>query len=48
MVAGTLAVLDEADQAGLIIFDDMVAALRKTSFRLSSAALLEIRHKRSS
>lgn len=47
-VAGTLSVLDEADQAGLVIFDDAVAELRKTSFRLSQAVLSEIRQKRSS
>jgi len=46
-VAGTLSVLDEADQAGLVIFDDAVAELRKTSFRVSQAVLLEIRQKRS-
>ena len=45
-VAGTLSVLDEADQAGLIIFDDIVAELRKTSFRLSSTALFEIKQRR--
>jgi predicted nucleic acid-binding protein len=47
-VAGTLSVLDEADQAGLVIFDDAVAELRKTSFRVSQAVLAEIRQKRSS
>jgi predicted nucleic acid-binding protein len=47
-VAGTLSVLDEADQAGLVIFDDAVAELRKTSFRVSQAVLSEIRQKRSS
>jgi len=46
-VAGTLSVLDEADQAGLVIFDDAVAELRKTSFRVSQAVLSEIRQKRS-
>jgi len=46
-VAGTLSVLDEADQAGLVIFDDAVAALRKTSFRVSQTVLSEIRQKRS-
>jgi predicted nucleic acid-binding protein len=45
-VAGTLSVLDEADQAGLVIFDDAVAELRKTSFRVSQAVLSEIRKKR--
>jgi len=46
-VAGTLSVLGEADQAGLVIFDDAVAELRKTSFRVSQAVLSEIRQKRS-
>lgn len=46
-VAGTLSVLDEADHAGLLIFDDVVAELRKTSFRLSPVVLSEIRQKRS-
>jgi predicted nucleic acid-binding protein len=45
-VAGTLSLLDEADQAGLVIFDDAVAELRKTSFRVSQAVLSEIRKKR--
>jgi hypothetical protein len=40
-------VLDEADQAGLVIFDDAVAALQKTSFRVSKAVLSEIQEKRS-
>jgi predicted nucleic acid-binding protein len=47
-VAGTLSVLDEADQAGLVIFDDAVVELRMTSFRVSQAVLSEIRQKRSS
>ena len=46
-VAGTLSVLDEADQAGLVVFDDVIAELRKTSFRVSQAVLSEIRGKRS-
>jgi len=46
-VAGTLSVLDEADQAGLLIFDNAVEQLQKTSFRLSRAVLSEIRKKRS-
>jgi len=46
-VAGTLSVLDEADQAGLCVFYDAVAQLRQTSFRVSPAVLLEIRQKRS-
>ena len=45
-VAGTLSVLDEADQAGLVIFDDAVAELRRTSFRVSQAVLSEIRKTR--
>jgi predicted nucleic acid-binding protein len=47
-VAGTLAVLDAADQAGLVRFDDAVAELRGTSFRVSPLVLSEIRRKRSS
>ena len=46
-VAGTLSVLDEADQAGFIFFDNAIAELRKTSFRVSQAVLSEIREKRS-
>jgi predicted nucleic acid-binding protein len=45
-VAGTLSVLDEADQAGLIDFDAAVARLRQTSFRISQAVLTEITGKR--
>jgi predicted nucleic acid-binding protein len=45
-VAGTLSVLDEADQAGLIVFDSVIAELRKTSFRVSQAVPSEIREKR--
>lgn len=45
-IAGTLSVLDEADQAGLVIFDDAVAELRRTSFRVSQAVLSEIRKTR--
>ena len=46
-VAGTLSVLDEADRAGLAVFDDAIARLRKTSFRVSQAVLSEIRQRRS-
>lgn len=46
-VAGTLSILDEGDQVGLVVFDDAVAELRKTSFRVSQAVLSEIRQKRS-
>ena len=46
-VAGTLSVLDEADQAGLVSFDQAVAQLRKTSFRVSQAVISEIIQKRS-
>ena len=46
-VAGTLAILDDADQAGLVNFDEAVARLRKTSFRVSEAVLTEIKRKRS-
>jgi predicted nucleic acid-binding protein len=45
-VAGTLSVLDDADQAGLLRFDDVIARLRKTSFRVSDAILAEIAQKR--
>ena len=44
-VAGTLSVLDEADQAGLVVFDSALAELRKTSFRVSQAVLSEVRGK---
>jgi predicted nucleic acid-binding protein len=46
-VAGTLSVLDEAEQAGLVDFDNAVADLQKTSFRVSRAVLAEIRARRS-
>ena len=46
-VAGTLSVLDEAEQAGLLTFDDAVAELQKTTFRVSRAVLAEIKAKRS-
>jgi predicted nucleic acid-binding protein len=46
-VAGTLSVLDEAEQAGLVDFDRAVAELQKTSFRVSQAVLSEIGKKRS-
>ena len=46
-VAGTLSALDEADQAGLVNFDQAVAQLRKTSFRVSQAVVSEIMQKRS-
>jgi len=45
-VAGTLAILDEAEQAGLVNFDDAVAELPKTSFRVSQTVLAEMRAKR--
>jgi predicted nucleic acid-binding protein len=45
-VAGTLSVLDEAEQAGLVNFENAVAELQKTSFRVSQAVLAEIRAKR--
>jgi len=45
-VAGTLAVLDDADEAGLLKFEDAVARLQGTSFRISRAVLSEIRRKR--
>ena len=46
-VAGTLSVLDEAEQAGFVNFNDAVAELQKTSFRISQAVLSEIKAKRS-
>jgi predicted nucleic acid-binding protein len=46
-VAGTLSVLDDADHAGLLKFDEAIARLRKTSFRLSQIVLDEIEQKRS-
>ncbi len=45
-VAGALSVLDEAEQAGLVDFEEAVAELRETSFRVSLAVLAEIRAKR--
>jgi hypothetical protein len=42
-VAGTLSFLDEADQAGFIVFDNAIAELPKTSFRVSQAVLWEIK-----
>ena len=46
-VAGTLAILDDADRAGFISFDLAVARLRQTNFRISQAILDEIRNRRS-
>lgn len=46
-VAGTLSILDEAEEAGLVNFDDAVAELQKTSFRVSQTVLADIRAKRS-
>ena len=46
-VAGTLSILDDPEQAGLVNFDDAVAELRKTSFRVSQTVLAEIKAKRS-
>jgi predicted nucleic acid-binding protein len=46
-VAGTLSVLDEAELARLIDFNEVVAELQKTSFRVSQTVLREIRDKRS-
>lgn len=46
-VAGTLSVLDDADRVGLLTFDEAIARLRKTSFRVSQAVLAEIEQKRS-
>jgi predicted nucleic acid-binding protein len=46
-VAGTLSVLDEAEQAGLVNFDVALTELQKTSFRVSQAVLADIMAKRS-
>ncbi len=46
-VAGTLSVLDEADQAGLADFGAAVARLRQTSFRVSASVLAAIEERRS-
>lgn len=46
-IAGTLSVLDEADQAGLVDFDAAVVLLRHTSFRVSAAVLAAIEERRS-
>jgi predicted nucleic acid-binding protein len=46
-VAGTLSILDEAEQTGLVSFEEAVTELRKTTFRVSQAVLAEIRAKRS-
>ena len=46
-VAGTLSVLDEAEQAGFVNFNDAVAELQKTTFRISQTVLSEIKAKRS-
>ncbi len=45
--AGTLPVLDEADQAGCVNFEVAVARLCQTSFRVSQGVLAEIRLRRS-
>ena len=42
-VAGTLSVLDEADQAGLVDFDEVVARLCQTSFRISQSVIAGIK-----
>jgi predicted nucleic acid-binding protein len=46
-VAGTLAVLDEADQAGLVNFAQAVAQVRRAGFRVSQAVVDEIMFRRS-
>jgi predicted nucleic acid-binding protein len=45
-VVGTLSVLDEAHHVGFVDFDEAVALLRKTSFRVSPAVLAEIIERR--
>jgi predicted nucleic acid-binding protein len=47
-IAGTLAVLDQADTQGLIDFERALSLLRNTSFRLPDKVLSEIRRKRQS
>ena len=44
-IAGTLSVLDEADQAGLVDFEHAVTRLGETSFRVPRAVLPEIQRK---
>jgi predicted nucleic acid-binding protein len=46
-VASTLSVLDDADRAGLVKFEDAIGRLCKTSFRVSQAVLAGIEQKRS-
>jgi predicted nucleic acid-binding protein len=46
-VAGTLSILDDAGQAGLLKSDEAIAALQQTSFRVSQAVLSQIRRRRS-
>jgi len=43
VVAGTRSVLDDAGEAGLLQFDDAVARVRNTSFRISRAACSALR-----
>jgi predicted nucleic acid-binding protein len=45
-VAGTLSVLDDADVSGMLVFDDAVARLKETSFRVSAVVLAEIMRRR--
>jgi predicted nucleic acid-binding protein len=46
-VAGTLAVLNEADTAGLVDFVQSVSQLRQAGFRVSQGVLEEIIQRRS-
>ena len=46
-IAGTLSVLDEADQAGLADFEQAVDRLSQTSFRISRAVLADMNERRS-
>ena len=39
-------ILDEADQAGLVVFDDVVIQVQKASVRASQTVLSEIRQTR--
>jgi predicted nucleic acid-binding protein len=46
-IAGTLAVLDEADRAGLLDFKLVLARILQIGFRVSKAVLAEINERRS-
>ena len=46
LATGTISVLDAADRAGLLEFDNAVFLLRQTNFRISQKVLDQIRQKR--